>query len=824
MGLPDGELTVAQRLGRALDRGLLPAGGPAEAAERLIERLERSARIALLGLPGSGKSSILNLLVGAVVVPETLRLPTIVVQHGDVARMVCTLTDGTTKILPGNDLAEVLPLAPALVTLEMDLPALKVISLLEVSAGPMEAEQKRAATWASKRADIVIWCTTSYLPKEQAVWESLPDAVKDNSFMFLTKVDLLGSRDSAQAMHDRVELRAGEEFRQILSISAKQARAAVLPGGQVNRELFRDSGAGAVITAIKTRVQSGRRADTDTAELLLARHVEASELVAKRFAEPEDAAAPKPWTPPPEPEAVPEPVAEEPVAEPVIEVSTEPQHVEIAHEPEPEPAAAPEAEPVAEVAEPAPAEPVAEPAEPSAAAEPEPETQTGTRRRFADRIKRVATDADPSAAPKVPLRSTWKSKAETEAASAPPPEPEPPRPAEPTRRPRVSQPAKETAAEPAAPDVAEPVIEEEAPLPTEIAAEEPVEVAPDLPDLDAKEPEEPEPAVAEAPRPVARDRGPRAVTPRPQAPAEPPRAARPNLFGARRASDATGGAPLPDLSNLRATQAEMEAALEAEKLETAASDDVEEVEEVEAAVSGTPVPPEPEVVAEPEVVPEPEPAPPTRAADRPRLFERAPPTTNAPALAARPDPTPRATPISRSPAPPRMPAAPVPAPAAPSASRADDAQFSPRAIMRREPRVEADAPAPRRERPRIAARAVPAAPATAAPAQVSGAEQDLVDQAVQLITERSVALEAEVDPEGKIPVDLILDHARETGEQVMAVISRGKSDAMRRINDDLGGVMDTIMLMQLEKGHAPADDALTLILQLKRELETLRAM
>ena len=34
----DGELTVAQRLGRLLDRGLLPAGGPPEAAERLIDR------------------------------------------------------------------------------------------------------------------------------------------------------------------------------------------------------------------------------------------------------------------------------------------------------------------------------------------------------------------------------------------------------------------------------------------------------------------------------------------------------------------------------------------------------------------------------------------------------------------------------------------------------------------------------------------------------------------------------------------------------------------------------------------------------------------
>jgi hypothetical protein len=171
-----------------------------------------------------------------------------------------------------------------------------------------------------------------------------------------------------------------------------------------------------------------------------------------------------------------------------------------------------------------------------------------------------------------------------------------------------------------------------------------------------------------------------------------------------------------------------------------------------------------------------------------------------------------------------MPAAPAPVAAASTAPAADDALFSPRAIMRREPRVEADTPAPRRERPRIAARAVPAAPAPATSPTVSGVDQDLVDEAVQLIIARSAELEASVDPEAKVPVDLILDHARETGEQLSAVVSRGQSPEMRRINNDLGGVMDTIMLMQLEKGHAPADDALTLLLQLKRELETLRAM
>jgi len=75
-----------------------------------------------------------------------------------------------------------------------------------------------------------------------------------------------------------------------------------------------------------------------------------------------------------------------------------------------------------------------------------------------------------------------------------------------------------------------------------------------------------------------------------------------------------------------------------------------------------------------------------------------------------------------------------------------------------------------------------------------------------------------------LPVDLILEHVRETTEQVQGLVARGGSEDLRRIGSDVGEVMDIIMLMQLEKGHAPADDALTLLLQLKRELETLRVV
>lgn len=754
-------MAVAQRLGLLLDRGLLAAGGPAEAAERLIERLERPARVALLGLPGAGKSAILNLLAGVVVVPETLRLPTIVVQHGPESRMICTLADGHNEVIPGSNLSEVLHLAPALVTLEMDLPALKVITLLEVSAGPMEAEQRRATAWAQKRADIVIWCTTSYLPKEQVVWEDMPDAMKDNGFLFLTKVDLLGGREAAQGMLERVELRAGEDFRQVLAISAKQARQAMLAPGGLDRDLFRDSGAGAVITAIKTRVQMARQADMDMAELLLARHVEASEMVTRRFAEAGEA-EPQDRVPPPEDIAAPEPEAEEPT---VAAVPVEP-------------------ETVAEVPEPA--APKEEVPQPEATPESAPD-ETG-RRRFADRMRQAPAEGTPS---QIPPRTTWKSKAGT---AAPPPVPESKPEPEPT--PVAVQP--------------EPMLEEPAPV-----AESQPEPVPE-PEVatepePAPEPETaPEPEAAAAPVPAETDeqriarmiaaaatmaqRAPRERKPRDglrptAAPAAEGGDTRARLFGAPRPG-LEPGTPLPDLSSLRARPEE--------------TTPPEETAEEEAPVVDAPEP-------EPESEPEPAP-PPTTPGARLRVTERtprervaAPPITNVPSITPReaPPPPPR---VARE----RIPFAPitnVPQPRTP------------------EPEAPPTEPAAsRRERPRIAARSV-SAPVTApaAPAPVPASDRGLLDQAIELIVARAAGLAAELDPEEKVPVDLVLDHGRETVERLLAILSRGASPGMRRITGDLGEMQDLIMLMQLEKGHAPADDALTLLLQLKRELETLSA-
>lgn len=929
MANADDELTVAQRLGGLLDRGLLPAGGPAEAAERLIERLERPARVALLGLPGSGKSAILNLLAGTIVVPETLRLPTIIVQHGRVPRMLCTLSDGRNEIIPGDNLESSLSLSPALITLELDLPALKVISLIEIAAGPQEVDQRRAALWAGKRADILIWCTTSYLPKEQLVWEGMPDAFKDNGFLLLTKVDLLGGREAAAGMHHRVEQRAGGEFRQVLSISAKEARAAMPPGGQVDRDRFRESGAGAVISTIKTRVQSARRADTDTAELILARQAGQAEETSRRTYEkapqeiplvevpvalvrtngsekipltivakspPESVTAlpiakvpTEEDVPKPEAKAIPEtpvelqaepepavPTVPEPAVTPRSELIAEPvalpdlkdkkiaeREAEADVDPEPEVEVFAEPSPSTEIApEPEPVKPTDPDRTPDLDAVPEgtPDTAVGFLtsaggQRLSDRIKQIRPSATSAEAPLVPLRATWKSRNDVS-----PPTPAE-APVEPARAPRARpvdpsvagrptfrvSPAKEAAEvkdigpepesgdEPSAEDRLKDLRWSDVNQPTDdIVQNMPIETLPDAAAGDeatsdetvsgngdpaedtVTEVEDPTLARLSALRGPSRDTSARSpdfapeteeeLAPEPpfETASEDPILARisalrdtrqdPSIRIRRDPPDTRSGTAGPIRPNVTEVAPRMPA--DGAAAASLGEGAIESSGPQSPVAEFQPTPEESSHVGRDPTVAA------VDATERRSLSARlsqatdqpfgtpVEPAGNMPSLGA------------------RLPRSGVPG--------------SPRVTVIRERRVEVQ-PTERRDRPRITPASGHAVPPVAdEPKVASTAEVGLLDLAISTIVARSAELFSLIDPAEKLPVDLILDHGRETTEKVIDVVSKGNSAQMRRINGSLGELQDVIMLMQLEKGHAPADDTLTLLLQLRRELETLR--
>jgi flagellar biosynthesis/type III secretory pathway ATPase len=122
----------------------------------------------------------------------------------------------------------------------------------------------------------------------------------------------------------------------------------------------------------------------------------------------------------------------------------------------------------------------------------------------------------------------------------------------------------------------------------------------------------------------------------------------------------------------------------------------------------------------------------------------------------------------------------------------------------------------------VAAR--PATPVAATIREViAPADRALVSEAIAALRDRSAVLSESLSGVEKPPVDQVLDHSRATTEALVEILSRSSARQVRRIAADLGEVQDLMMLMQLEKGAAPADDALTLLLQILRDLETLLA-
>jgi hypothetical protein len=264
---------VQGELEQAVASGLLP-DYVQDKAEKLLARLQQPVRLALMGMPGAGKSTLVNLLVGKDVMQEGVRLPTMQLSYGDVAQTVCTLPDGTKKTLNTSDLATIVGLSPVFVEMQMPLPALRKISILEVVAPNEQDAVHRASQWAAKRCDVALWCTRSFIDAEQQIWLQMPDIVKDHAFCLMTRADVLKANGLFETALGAVNATAKDEFNQVLAIGTKQAIASRRSDGTVDKDMMRESGGSALISAVLKQVEQGRQSAVDMADILLHQHAD----------------------------------------------------------------------------------------------------------------------------------------------------------------------------------------------------------------------------------------------------------------------------------------------------------------------------------------------------------------------------------------------------------------------------------------------------------------------------------------------------------------------------------------------------------------------
>ncbi|WP_422047915.1 hypothetical protein [Shimia sp.] len=256
---------VVQELREALDQGRI--GGRHQAiGVQLINHLSDAVRVVLLGRPGSGKSAVVNMMLGEDLLGSLPQASVTEVSYGETRQVTAEWNDGTVQPLDGNQ-AHQRDARRLIVTLPHSL--LKTHSFCEVSLPEDVSKQADLFDYALQKGQVFIWCSEAFDETERGIWAKAPDAVKDHSVLALTKADRqIMKGDLAQKIAD-LEAVTEDEFLGLYPVAALHGLTARMPESE-QPELWEASGGKDLFSAVQAQVNSGRAAELDRAALLLA--------------------------------------------------------------------------------------------------------------------------------------------------------------------------------------------------------------------------------------------------------------------------------------------------------------------------------------------------------------------------------------------------------------------------------------------------------------------------------------------------------------------------------------------------------------------------
>lgn len=306
---------VVEHLTRSIDAGSLPKSAQ-DYAQHLVKRLSQPVRVSVLGAHKTGKSELINMLLGQALIPSGAELPTTEFIWGSAPRMTVTAADGSVTEIDGTDLTRLNGLSAAFLQIAQPLDILKKINLLEVVTENSVEELSSGVDWAVRRTDIALWCTQDFNSLERDVWSHVPDSLKDHAFLVLTKADQLSAQNVLAPMVGELQQVVAEEFHSLYAVATLQAVAAFGPNG-LDAAKFKASGGEALTYEVLKHAERGRRADLDSAHMFLVRFKD--EVEAALAAAPQDSAVARPNVVSVPLESA--PIKSEVQAEPVAEVA-----------------------------------------------------------------------------------------------------------------------------------------------------------------------------------------------------------------------------------------------------------------------------------------------------------------------------------------------------------------------------------------------------------------------------------------------------------------------------------------------------------------------
>lgn len=228
----------------------------------------RKPRIALMGEFSAGKSTLSNLLLGARPLPEKVtatRLSPVWISSGtqDPYRVD---VDGSTAPVSLDNLEDIPVEQTRNIRLFLESDILEVCDLIDFPG--ISDPNMSSDVWERMLPEVdgVIWCThatQAWRQSESAVWNNMPNAVRDHSILLITRYDKLTTdRDRGRVMK-RVERETNSQFSGVYPISLLQA----LKAGE-DHDLWDKSGAGPFVQRLIAMIDTLSDVAKRTAEPL----------------------------------------------------------------------------------------------------------------------------------------------------------------------------------------------------------------------------------------------------------------------------------------------------------------------------------------------------------------------------------------------------------------------------------------------------------------------------------------------------------------------------------------------------------------------------
>ena len=268
MSLANSIEPVVDRLQTALERQLFPTEWHQWGA-RLLDHLRKPVQVAIVGLPGSGKSSLINMMFPQVSVTALAGIPVVEIAHGPKARTSFELEDGQYLRRGGVPSPQDVPAGAVRARIELPHEDLLRQNYIEVSLNAGFGHQVSMVNWVAQWADVVLWCSEEFDSSEQKLWSGVPEEVKDHAFLVLTMADRQMMRGLLKERIAALGPLVEEEFLGLYPVATIQAITARTAGPQVNTALWRSSGGKELFDGVMRQVDNGRTADMDQAQMLL---------------------------------------------------------------------------------------------------------------------------------------------------------------------------------------------------------------------------------------------------------------------------------------------------------------------------------------------------------------------------------------------------------------------------------------------------------------------------------------------------------------------------------------------------------------------------